>query len=117
MTTALPAKPRIKAHFAVETLGEVLFLLSEKKQFTFEGPVFVALAPLLNGHNGFADLMLAVGAQFSPPVLFQALNLFARRGVLADGPATDHAAFWDTFDRTTSYASATVAVTNLIGIR
>jgi ribosomal protein S12 methylthiotransferase accessory factor len=80
------SRPRLRGCFEVvaHRSGE-LFLLDESRQFIFQGPVYVDLAPLLDGRRGLGELVEA--AQPHPPhEVLLALGHLEGRGCLVDGP-------------------------------
>lgn len=97
MIGKLPARPRIKETYVQRVVdGEILFLISERRFSVFEGKLFTALAPLLDGHHAIPELLGKVGASFPLQEFFAAIGRLAREGVLADGPpAAMGAAYFD----------------------
>ncbi len=81
--------------------SDVLFLLSEHKQYVLEGEVVAAVAPLLDGRRTLSEIIRAVDGTGSFTEVLAALAQLQQIGcvVEADGvPPSDHAAFWDYLD-------------------
>src|SRR4029077_7662537 len=93
------ARPRLKSCFRPIVLGSgPLFLLSEHAELVFEGPAYVALAPLLDGTRSVGEILATAAAKAPWPTLYLALAQLEARGCLAEGPALSDdgaAAFWD----------------------
>src|SRR5437879_13865953 len=86
---ALPgmlSRPRLRGSFEVVTHGAgELFLLDETRQLICQGPVYVTLAPLLDGLRGLDELVQAALPHPLHEVLL-ALGQLEATGCLLDGP-------------------------------
>ena len=93
------AHPRLKRSFRPAVIEPgLLFLMSEHSELVFEGPAYVALAPLLDGTRSVAEILAAAAGKAPWPSLYAALALLERKGCLAEGnglPDGASAAFWD----------------------
>jgi ribosomal protein S12 methylthiotransferase accessory factor len=91
-------QPRLKAHYAVEVVGDEVFLLTEDRHFLVSGAAAVAVLPYLDGTRTVGEIVLALSGRVSMSHVLLALTKFERGGHLSDGrpdmPA-DELAFWD----------------------
>src|SRR5689334_13502730 len=91
------SRPRLRRSFEVVShQARELFLLDESRQLIFQGPIYVRLAPLLDGRRGIEDLLREVAPHPMHEVLL-ALGQLEGRGCLVDGPAeaSPEAAWYD----------------------
>lgn len=102
MRPTIPNKPRLKRSAVVKTLGdEALFVLEEDNFSVFQGALYVALAPQLNGRHTLPELMATVGSKYPITEFFTAMGQLAQYGCLVDGATTnEYAAFYDNFGAT-----------------
>ena len=92
-------KPRLRQSFAVEVVEpNLLFLLSEHRQSVFEGGIYPALVPHLQGRLTIGEIFAALAARFSLPEVFIAINRLTAAYCLVEGDTgalPEHARFWD----------------------
>ena len=83
-------QPRWKSGLEVRAVGDtVLVLIDEHRQIAIEGSIFVKLAPLLDGQNGFGQLAAKLGSGVSLPRIFAAINILKKRGLVAEAEELD----------------------------
>lgn len=99
MPTVILDKPRLRQCFTVEVLPpRTVFLLSEHRHLVFEGEIYVALVPLLDGQHTFDALLAAIGPRFAFTEVYGALQRLGRQHCLVETDAAalpEHTAFWD----------------------
>jgi ribosomal protein S12 methylthiotransferase accessory factor len=66
---------------------KAIFLLGERRQFVFEGEIYLALHPFLNGHFTYPEIVGKLGSIFSVMDITRALSKMTQQGCLTD--ATD----------------------------
>ncbi len=91
-----------KRHLVIEQLGsEGLFILSERDEFVFRGPLYARVAPLIDGRHTDDDIARALAPEFPAGQVYFALAGLRRAGFIDDRPSTvpdSEAAFWDALD-------------------
>jgi oxazoline/thiazoline synthase len=111
------ARPRLKRSFRPIVLENgPLFLLSEHAELVFDGPAYVALAPLLDGTRTIGEVLAAAAPKAPWPTLYVALSQLEAKGCLVEGPALSDegtAAFWDYLGVDGERAAAACAGTRL----
>jgi len=118
------ARPRLKRSFQASVVDPgLLFLLSEHAELVFDGPAYVALAPLLDGTRTVAEILTEAADKAPWPILYGALFHLEARGCLVEGPALSDAgaaAFWDYLgvdaDRAAGVAGLRVSVRAVGGL-
>ncbi|MFK8114818.1 MAG: TOMM precursor leader peptide-binding protein [Rubripirellula sp.] len=95
MPTLPPNRPRLRRSFAVVSVeDQAMFVLGERRQFVFEGKVFTALHPYLNGQHTFPEIVGKLGSTFSVMELTRSLSRLTQSGCLTD--TTDQRELEDT---------------------
>lgn len=91
-------RPKFKDCFHVEVVEpDHIFLLTEEMHWVLSGPVYITLAPLLDGRHTVADIMIKLDGQFSLPQVYYALNQLEAKGYVVEADDTvppNRAAFW-----------------------
>src|SRR5437588_5956379 len=91
-------KPRLRQSLAVEVVEpNLLFLLSEHRHSVFEGGIYPALVPHLQGRLTIGEIFAALAGRFSLPEVFTAINRLAANCLVEGdtGAPPEHAGFWD----------------------
>lgn len=85
-------KPKIKSTYELHTANDrVLVLCDEREDVVIPGPLFVKLAPLLDGTNSLSKILEQVGSTASSMQVFFALDQLAKRGITVEGEGqSDH---------------------------
>ena len=92
------SRPRLRRSFEVVShQARELFLLDESRQLIFQGPIYVRLAPLLDGRRTLEDLLRDAAPHQMHEVLL-ALGQLEGRGCLVDGPSDGAASEAGWFD-------------------
>ncbi|MFH9353582.1 TOMM precursor leader peptide-binding protein [Kitasatospora sp. NPDC017646] len=91
-------RPRLKAHFLTETVGEKVFLLGEGQDYLVPGAAAVRLLPYLDGRRTVAEILQELGGEVGLGQALTALRRYEAAGHLAEGrpDLPDHVlAYWD----------------------
>lgn len=111
------ARPRLKRCFRPNVIEPgLLFLLSEHAELIFEGPAYVALAPLLDGTRTVAEVLGQAAHKAPWPTLYGALFHLEAKGCLIEGAALSEegrTAFWDSLGVDAERAAAVHAGSRL----
>lgn len=90
---------QFKRHLITELVpSEGLFILSEVGEHVFRGPVFVALARLIDGRRSDDEIATELAGEIPPAQVFYAIATLRKAGFLTQTPSSlppREAAYWD----------------------
>src|SRR5262245_13093317 len=79
-------RPKIRSSVRLYTVSDkVVVGRDEREDVVIENPVFARLAPLCDGQRTLSEIMAELGASFSPPQIFFALDQLEKRGLAVEG--------------------------------
>jgi oxazoline/thiazoline synthase len=82
-------RPKIRSTIRLYTVADkVVVGRDEREDVVIENPVFARLAPLCDGTRTLSEIMGELGASFSPPQIFFALDQLEKRGLAVEGEAS-----------------------------
>lgn len=109
-------KPKFKSCFHTETIGNDLFLLSEKDYFVLSGRLYQLIAPLINGQRTVENIIEMLQSQISAAEAYYALMVLQEKGYIVenyDKLPSEETAFWEILNidpRETTYRFKTTKV-------
>jgi bacteriocin biosynthesis cyclodehydratase domain-containing protein len=93
--------PRFRARFEPIILqGEGLFILQDGRPAWLRDPIYVVLAPILDGAHSIEEIFAALSGSYPSDRVYNALTHLRKRGYLADGvpvPSRPESAVWEHF--------------------
>jgi ribosomal protein S12 methylthiotransferase accessory factor len=111
-------RPRFRDEYSVAVLpGDGVFLQSESARKRLRGPLFEAVAPLLDGSRTADEIVERLAREFQPPDVYLALLTLKSEGLLLDGPVGDAraAAYWQSLGSSPDEAGLRLA-TRAVGV-